>query len=182
LQECERLGEEPERVGVVLVEGAEFVDCLGDDLLVVEREVGDGVVDPAQWADGGVVALPEQPGEAFVGDHDGVGHGQDPAAGVAGGAVEDAELVGARSGDAVIRVASTLYGVPFYTAVKLPPDLRGPRRAQLRWHRAAYQSMKKRFPLFLTGRESVSSRRRGVGPRRRASTRQKRRCVRRSLP
>lgn len=55
LQEGERLGEEPQRIGAVLVEGAESVDCLGDDLLVVEREVGDGVVDRPEPAEGNAV-------------------------------------------------------------------------------------------------------------------------------
>ena len=45
-----------------------------------------------------IVTFAEHPGEAAVRDDDGVGHGQDPAAGVPGGVVEDAEVVG---GDAV---------------------------------------------------------------------------------
>ena len=70
-----------------------MVDGLGDDLLVVERDVGDGVVGFVEWADC-VIALPEQPGAALVGDHHGMCHRQDPAAEVAGGVVEDAQLVG----------------------------------------------------------------------------------------
>jgi len=38
---------------VVVVEGAKLVDCRGDDRLVVEREVGDGVVGFVEWAEGG---------------------------------------------------------------------------------------------------------------------------------
>lgn len=89
---------------MVLVVAAEFVDCFRDNLPVVEREVGDGVVDRPERAEGDVVTLTEQPGEASVRDDDGVGHGQDPAAGVAGGVVEDAELVGSDAVEAELVV------------------------------------------------------------------------------